>query len=250
MRSVGILFAASLFVALLPLRAQAYLPPAFYLYGQVAEQKAKTPSPALQLSVSRPLGAGTEETLGTISIPSWSPSQGGWPALSLLFTGDADGVIRSVESFGIPVTKEADLLRASREQAAAMKEAPRPFYKVDKLMGLKRYRQTYAWVHRKDDKAVWLEKDTFLPLKIQGPCPGGVADLPWAKGNSNLCELEFRQVSSLRRGNAQNARLALWKDDAPVLFFSFDRISPKSGAGDAQSKLPPDIAGIAETLLH
>jgi hypothetical protein len=240
--------------ALAPSLVQAYLPPAFYVYNHIAEQRAKAPNPAVQISVSRPTGAGTEEVLGSLTVSHWSGRSKGWPALRLLFSGEGVALIQSVQAFGIPVAKESELLRARPEQFAAMKEAPKPFYKSDKRMSLKRYRQTYAWVHKEDDRSIWLEKDTFLPLKIEGPCPTEVTELGWAKSGDNLCELEFRNVYSLRRGTPQNSRLTIWKDGAPVLFFSFDRVlPPKSGGAPAlaaESSLPANLAAIADTILH
>lgn len=239
---------------LLPGAAQAYLPPSFYVYNHIAEQRAKVPTPSVQISVSRPMGSGTEQLLGTITIGSWQPRTGGWPALSLLFASDPEMLTRSVMAFGLPVAKEADLLRASKEQVAAMKEPPRPFYKVDKRMKLRRHRQTYAWVHKEGDRAVWVEKDTFLPLKVEGPCPPEVSTLEWAKAGENRCEIEFRNVGSLRRGTPQNSRITLWKDGAPVLFFSFDRVVPPKAGGvpalHSESKVPPEISSIADSILH
>lgn len=240
--------------AVFPASASAYLPPAFYVYSHIADQRAKTPAPSLQISVSRPMGSGTEEVLGSITIPAWNPKPEGWPSLSLLFSGESDSLIQSVVSFGIPVAKESDLLRARADQVAAMKDPPKPFYKPDKRMGLKRYKQTYAWVHRENNRAVWVEKDTFLPLKIEGPCPEEVKELSWAKSGENKCELEFRNVYSLRRGTPQNSRITIWKDGSPVLFFSFDRaVPPKAGgvpALAAENKLPPNISAIADSILH
>lgn len=234
--------------------AEAYLPPAFYVYGSISEPRAKVPLPSVQISVSRPSGSGTEEVLGSLTVANWRSVEGGWPALSLLFSGDSDQLIQSVVAFGIPVAKETDLLRAGKDQVSAMKEPPRPFYKSDKRMRLKRYRQSYAWVHKENAKSIWIEKDTFLPLKIQGPCPGAVTDLSWVKSGENVCELEFRNVYALRRGSPQNSKITLWKDGVPVLFFSFDRVvPPKSGGApglNAEHKVPPEIGAIADIILH
>lgn len=250
----NLLFCAVAASLLSPALAHAYLPPAFHVYANIAEQRAKAPSPSLQISVSRPSAAGTEEVLGTISVASWRATDGGWPALSLLFSSDSDALTQSITAFGIPVAKETDLLRASREQIAAMKEPPKPFYKTDKRMKLKRYRQTYAWVHKEGDKSVWVEKDTFLPLKIEGPCPSAVKDFGWVKPGNGVCELEFRNVYSLRRGTPQNSRITIWKEGSPVLFFTFDRVVPPKAGGAPglapDSKLPADISSLADTILH
>lgn len=239
--------------------AHAYLPPSFYVYGRIAEQreqkgKEQPPLPGVQISVSRPLDSGTEETLGSITLPSWPAMEGGWPSLTLLFANEKEQLIRAVNNFGVPVSKETELLRASREQIAGMKEAPRPFYRADKRMGLKRYKQSYSWVHREGARAVWVEKDSFLPLKIEAPCPPAAAQLAWAKAGEGRCEMEFRNIASVRRGNPQSSRMLLWKDGAPLLFFSFERVvTPKAGAASSltlQSTLPPGVQGVAETVLH
>ena len=243
-----------LFCLLAPGRSEAYLPPAFHIYATIAEQRSKSATPSFQFSVSRPSAAGTEELLGTMNVAAWRAQENGWPSLSLLFASDAESLVQSVSIFGIPVAKEIDLLRASKEQVSAMKEPPRPFYKTDRRMSLKRFRQTYAWVHSEKNKSIWIEKDTFLPLKIQGPCPASVTDLPWVKPGENICELEFRNVYSLRRGSPQNSRITVWKDGAPVLFFTFDRVVLPKGNGApglaAESKLPAEIEAVAAIILH
>lgn len=241
------------FLATLATSAQAYLPPAFFLYSKVAESKVKAPvTTGVVLTIARPMSGGTEEALGTFSLTSWKG--GGWPTLSLIFEGNEEALIQSVVNYGIPVLKESELFRFDKEKAKAMKDPPRPFYKTDPHMSLKRTRQTYAWVHSTKDgnKSVWLEKDTFLPLKIAGPCPNAVSNLGWAKSGDNHCEMEFRNLQALKRGNPQSARLTLWKDGVPVLFFSFDRVTsgkaptPKTG----EDRLPSEVKEIAEFILN
>ncbi len=240
--------------------AHAYIPPAFFIYSKITEQREQAPTPALTLLVSRPAAAGTEEAIGTVTIQNWAPEEGGWPALSLLFASKPDELIAAVEKFGVPVFREPDLLRVSKEQAAAMKDPPRPFYKTDKTMGLKRLRQNYAWVHGGaadgGQKSVWIEKDSFLPLKVTAPCPPKAADLPWAKSGEGKCEVEFRNAWSLRRGSSPaGAKIIFLKDGQPLLYFSFEKISyPKAGAPAAapslEAKLPDEVREIATVLLH
>lgn len=234
--------------------AHAYLPPAFYFYAKLAEQKGKATVQSVTLGVSRPQAAGTEEALGSVTIVPASgtrPPPGAWPAMSVLFESDPDALIRAVQAFGLSVAKETDLLRVSREQLNAMKEPPRPVYKADRTMSLQRSRQTYAWVHgnKESGKSVWAEKDTYLPLKIAAPCPEAATNLSWAKAGDNKCELEFRNLYALRRGNFQSARFTLWKDGAPLLFFNVERLGP-ARTGAPEDKLSPDVKEIAETIFH
>ncbi len=236
-----------------PIHAQAYLPPAFFIYERIAEQKAKTIVSGIALTVARPQTAGTEEILGTLSLSEWKPESGGWPALSLIFQNDAGSLIDAVTAFGISVPKETELLRVEKEKLTAMKDPPHPFYRADKTMSLKRARQTYAWVHSRAEtgRSVWVEKDSFLPLKILAPCPAAVASLGWAKSGENKCELEFRNLTALKRGNFQSARMTLWKDGAPLLFFTFDKIaSGKIKLPPSDGKLPTEVKEIAEIVLH
>jgi hypothetical protein len=233
--------------------AHAYLPPAFYLYSRLAEQKGKTSVNSVTLSVSRPQGGSTEELLGTLSLQNWKATEGGWPTLSILFTSDSDALVATIAAFGLNVATEKELLRVSRDQLFAMKEPPRPFYKIDRTMSLRRARQTYAWVHsnKESGKSVWLEKDTFLPLKIAAPCPPEVATLPWAKAGANLCEVEFRNLYALRRGNVQSTRITLWKDGMPLLFFTFEKaVAARPGQSQADTKLPAELKAVAEAILH
>ncbi len=239
-----------------PAAAFAHLPPAFFVYSRLTEQKTKNTPTAITgiaLTVARPQQMGTEEILGTLSLTEWRPVTDGWPTLSLIFGNNTDALLETVKAFGLTVTPEVELLTVSHEKLSAMKDAPRPFYRSDRTMQLKRTRQTYAWVHSnpKTGRSIWIEKDTFLPLKIAAPCPAGVASLNWAKAGENTCELEFRNLSALRRGNFQNARLTLWKDGAPLLFFTFDRLaSGKMKLPASDGKLSPEVKEIAEALLH
>lgn len=243
-----------LIAILLPLSAQAYLPPSFFLYSKVVEQKAKTPVTGVAMTISRPQNAGTEEILGSITLQEWkSPSSQGWPTLSLIFENDPEALIQAVSGFGLTVLREQDLFRVEKEKLPALKDPPHPFYKVDPNMSLKRTRQTYAWVHADSEsgKSVWVEKDSFLPLKVAGPCPSAANGLGWAKAGDNKCELEFRNLGAIRRGNFQSARLTLWKDGAPLLFLTFDKVtSGKAPLPKGDEKLPGDVKEIAETILH
>ncbi len=229
--------------------AQAYLPPAFYIYSHIAEERNKAPLPHLTITASKPMGAGTEEVIGTFSLSPWQKEKESWPSLSLLLQSDPEELIQSVAAFGIPVQKENELLRASKEQVTAMKEPPKPFYKVDKRMGLKRFRQTYAWVHKEGNKSIWIEKDTFFPLKIEAPCPTAVVELPWAKPGPNNCEVDFRNILSLRRGSPQNSKVTVWKDGSPVLYFTIDRVLSTKPTSNT-SGVSTDIQSIASQILR
>jgi hypothetical protein len=245
----------SLACTLFPLLAFAYLPPAFFIYTHIAEQKGENLPPSVLISVSRPQTSGTEEILGTIGLSSWKAAPGGWPTLSLLFANNPESLIKSVTAFGLNVTKEEELLRASRDQVAAMKDPPRPFYKNDKSMSMKRVRNTYAWVHgTAGGKSISVEKDTFIPLRIEGPCPETVSNLGWAKSGEGRCEIEFRSITGLKRGQTHNARIALWKDGSPLLFFTFERLVPnKAGAAlssPGETKLPDYLQEIPEIFFH
>lgn len=238
----------------LPLTARAYLPPSFFVYSKVVEQKAKTPVTGVAMTISRPQSAGTEEILGTMVLQEWkAASPQGWPTLSLIFENDPEALIQAVTGFGLTVLREPELLRVEKEKLASLKDPPHPFYKVDPNMSLKRTRQTYAWVHANSEagKAVWVEKDSFLPLKVAGPCPSAASGLGWAKAGDNKCELEFRNLGAIRRGNFQSARLTLWKDGAPLLFLTFDKVtSGKAVLPKGDENLPGDVKEIAEIILH
>jgi hypothetical protein len=205
------------------------------------------------LTVARPQAAGTEEILGTLSLADWIPAANGWPTLSLIFATDTEALLESVKKFGLTVIPERELLRVPKEKLVALKDPPEPFYMPDRTMRLKRTRQTFAWVHSdlKGGRSIWIEKDSFLPLKIAAPCPAAAASLSWAKAGENKCEVEFRNLGAVRRGNIQSARLTFWKDDSPLLFFTFDRLAgAKAKLPPSSGTLPPEVKEIAETILH
>ena len=244
-----------LIALLAPAGARAFLPPAFYVYAKLGEQKSKTPVTGVALTVARPQGSGTEELLGTLSIPEIKPEKGGWPGLSLVFHQDSESLVRAATAFGLTVLPESELMRVERSKLSAMKDPPDPFYKPDPTMSLKRARQTYAWVHGNAETgpALWVEKDSFLPLKITAPCPAAVATISWAKAGDNKCELEFRNLGALRRGSYQSSRMIFWKDGAPLLFLTFDRLvtaNAKAKLPPSDERLPANVKEIVETVLH
>jgi hypothetical protein len=224
------------------------------MYARLGEQKTKSAVTGVAITVARPQAGNTEEILGNLNISNWQPENGTWPGLSLIFHSDTAEILRAVMAFGLTISPEHDLLRVERSRLYAMKEAPYPFYKTDPTMSLKRTRQTYAWVHSSTDgsRSIWVEKDSFLPLKIAAPCPEGAGSLGWAKaGGGNICELEFRNLYALRHGNLQSARMTLWKDGAPLLFFTFDRLATlKVKLPPSDGKLSPEVASIVQTVLH
>lgn len=238
--------------------AQAYVPPAFFIYSKITNQREQSTQPAVVLNISKPAPGGTEELLGSVTLPSWSQEDGGWPVLSLLFASRAEDLITAVAKFGIPVALEENLLRMGKDQIAAMKEPPKPFYKLDATMSLKRSRQSYAWVHSKPEeptRSIWIEKDTFLPIKISAPCPEEVPDLGWAKSGDDLCEVEFRNTSGLLRGRTQGAKLILSKDGQPLLYYSFEQVVfPAAGQKPpleaSESRISDELRSINSAILH
>jgi hypothetical protein len=232
--------------------AVAYIPPAFFVYEKVAEQRNKVPTPTLTLSISRPLQANTEEVLGSVVVPVGvngpeTPDQA-WPGLTLIFSPEAQRIVGAIEAFGIPVSKETDLLRAPKEQLSAQREPPKSYYRPDERMALRRLRKSVAVVHREGERSIWLEKDSFLPLKIVGPCPESILALEWVKGDSKICELEYRNIFSLRRGQ-QNGKILIWRGDQPVLFISVERSAPNKG-GSFSSTTSSEITAALKPFLN
>lgn len=232
--------------------ALAYLPPTFHFYEKISSSLEKNVPSSILLAVAKPLPGGLEEPLGTFAIPAFTTRAGGWPTLSILFLNDSEQLLAAVEKFGLPISREKDLLRATKEQAAAMKEPPRPFYFRDKFMFLKRFRNIYAWVHGAGPdlaKSIWVEKDTWTPIKISAPCPEKVESLSWLKAGANKCDLEFRNVSALRRGNYQSSKITLYRDGAPALIFSFDKVFYKPQS-PGETTVPEEIRDIASLIFH
>ncbi|MGE3261446.1 MAG: hypothetical protein AB7K68_06685 [Bacteriovoracia bacterium] len=241
------------FLLLLPVSASAYLPPAFFIYAETAAHRGKGVVPGATFTVSRPLPTGGEEVIGNLTLPGLVAGAGSWPTLSLLFQSEEAPLTDAVRGFGLTIPREVDLLRASRDQAAAMKEAPRPFYKADPTVSMKRFHKTYAWVHsdKEGSRSIWIEKDTFLPLHIEGPCPK--VELSWTKSGENRCAVEFRNVYPVRRGNTTGARITLLKDGVPVMYFSFDRLSAATTGApvvSSDAKYPEEIKALAAVLFH
>ncbi|MCO5142439.1 MAG: hypothetical protein M9962_05045 [Oligoflexia bacterium] len=239
------------------LPAFAYIPPSYFIYNKIAGEK-ETPFPTIKLSVTKPAAGGTEETLGTITISSIVIEENRWPVLSILFPSTQAQLKNSIKAFGLNIPTEKDLLIVPENQISQAKDLPKKLYKNDENIKLKRYGKSYAWVHRnaENKKEIWIEKDSFLPLRVQGDCPKELEDVLAKIDLSEPCSFEFRNQYSLKRGRYQQAKIILIQKDVPLLYFNFDKITTNKSPANiesterVQSTLQPALNAALDKILN
>ena len=239
--------------------ARAYIPPAYFIYEQMAQPREKSSRYSYQIQVSKPVSpiSNMEENLITYVHEFPVPAEGGWPVLSLLFSSSSKEIETSVEKFGISTVSEDALLVAPKEEIIALKDTPKTYYRPDPQMELKRYKQSYAWSHVESNPAtsgarsVWMEMDTFIPLKITGPCPKQLDELPWILPGEGTCELEYKNVFSLKAAPKQTYKLVFSKNNAPALLIVIERTNSKPSSPPlSENKIIEPLFQLVQTLLH
>ena len=269
--------------------AHAYMPPAFFLYEKLAEvRNSPVQAAAFQLSIYRMRAGGTEEPLGEITQNLGASNDNEWPSLTLLISNDQAELVAAVQKFGLKVLDEQDLLITTKEKLEAMKQPPRRFYRKDPNVYLRRLSQVIAWVHASTtpnnsaSKSFWMEKENFLPLKVEAPCPellqdydpvlgGFVADLSKLPVDTTAgkkdalnptlrvsktprCELEYRNVYGVRRMEFQAARLYIKRDGIALFQIRLEKIlstkNPENSANENTGKLDAKTRDLVSLFLH
>lgn len=199
----------SLFCVLLGLfgaeLARASVPPSYYIAERIAKRKAaaELQTAILQIELLKP-GNGQE---GASGAKLWqgnifynaarSPSAltpGHWPLVALLLEPDTNKLMGNLRSFGIPMNREEDLVnKRARADAKANPEAEIVFYKKEETLSVKRWEaERLAWQIAKADASqkFLVEKDSFNPLALIGPCPDGLGSS--FLGGNEACALRFQ----------------------------------------------------------
>lgn len=158
-----------------------------------------------------------------------------WPTLSLLLEPSGQKLVQDFRTFGFALPDEKELLLVPPEKFKTMQDSPNPFYTQDKDISLHRYRNTYTWVcaNPQNDRALWIEKDSFIPLELHAPCPD-------ATGGSE-CIVEFQNAWNMHE--TKNTRLIVKRDAKSLYLLKIDHVifSPSS----SQIKLAKESAAKA-----
>lgn len=112
---------------------------------------------------------------------------------NLLFDMNWEAMIATLKGMGIPVRSEADLLEVPTEEERRKME----------VSSLKRLGGTVAWVIgpvRKSgtDPQLWVEKDTFIPVRIIGKIGGESVDLQF-ESHRYFREFPFPKTITLHK---------------------------------------------------
>ena len=205
--------------------ALAYVPPSFFLAEKITSGREEISNLLAQVEVyhAAPSAKESDELLWeqNVQLPANFSSDSPWPGLSILAESDTDRLIAALKKFGLPMTSEEALARYRGDQLRSMKETPRPFYNVDPNMSLRRNGKQLAWVLTSQDgsRSLWVEKNTFFPIFLRGPCPKSVEEISWAKGGDEPCELHFESISGIKTSAVKRTAAILEKNNQPLIKF-------------------------------
>lgn len=236
--------------------AFAYIPPGNFIFSHMAAQRDEAKNAGILVSVYKPAEGvkAADEYLGDIALsyPANQEADDYVPGLAFLVDSNAERLTEAMRHFGLAVPAEKELLRLKKEQYTAMKDLPQPFYQRDKAMSLRRYKNAYAWVNTSADgtKSAWVEKDSFLPLALQLPCPEAVKNLSWLKSGDGGCELEYQNVWDLKENVGRSARAVFKKADIPFLVLKIDRFLSSAKEPVIKTPVPENIRAAVESLMR
>ncbi len=253
LKYLGIVF------ALFTTSAYAYVPPSFFLAEKITSGRDEVTNLLAQIEVyhAAPSAKEADEQLWQqyVQLPStFSSDSAPWPGLSILAESDKDRLVTALKKFGLPVTSEEALARYRSDQLHTMKETPRPFYNVDPNMSLRRNGKQLAWVLTSTDgtRSLWVEKNTFFPIFLRGPCPKSVEEISWAKSGDEPCELHFESISGIKTSAVKRTAAVLKKNGQPLIKFVIkktinnppaqamkDALEKNSKAADSAGDLAP-----------
>jgi hypothetical protein len=202
---------STLFLLLVSLSAEAYIPPCSFMLKKMTQDRPTKHGALVYVSIYKPAETdkASDVLLGERALffnQEAAPQEGEWPALSLLLESNGERLVHEVRNFGLRLPEEKDLVRVHHDQLISMKEMPSPFYQQEHDVSLHRFRKNgYVWACEEPTQktALWIEKDTFVPALLRGPCPEGMGE--------GTCSVEFQNAWNLPE--AKSARMVISKDD-------------------------------------
>lgn len=221
MKKIALLF---FFSILLAGNALAYVPPSFFLLKKLATDREAPKANAYIVKAfkAQENGRPSEQALWERKVLTVS-GDSRWPTMALMFETDPVRLQNAVRRFDINFPDEQELLRNKLEKVQTMTDMPHPFYKRDTTSKLRRRAGSAVWViQNSDDRAIWMEKDTFRVLSLQGPCSGEI-------GGSN-CFLDFGPAGATRT-------ITVKKDDKAIVQFRFEPATGNAPAGDFSGEM-------------
>ncbi|NUM88514.1 MAG: hypothetical protein HUU37_04845 [Bdellovibrionales bacterium] len=223
---------AWLLLVLLSAEAPAYLPPAHLLAKRIAESHDPAKLVLAKVGVYRAGETASDadsllwEEHALIPLQGTPRSPERWPGLSILLESDPARLMEGLRRFGLAVVPETALLRHPLEKVRAMKDPPRPFYLPDPSMSFQRVGKRMAWVSTSADgaRSLWVEKDSFFPIKLQGPCPASVEEISWANSSDLPCELLYESVTGLQNARGGKVSLLVRRNGQNLIRFRINRV--------------------------
>ena len=126
-----------------------------------------------------------------------------WPLLELFLEKNPTKLIKSWKNFQLDVAQEEELALFTTEEIKSLGEIPKPFYRIEENASYRRLQNKVVWSYESKDKsrALLIEKDSFLPLMIFGPCPDGSTKIQnvFTSGAATACFVKFAYNSQWRK---------------------------------------------------
>lgn len=185
--------------------AEAAIPPSYFIAEKIAKRKASLETAIVQVELIQP-GSAAEKIPGSrlwqgnifydASRKNLSKDPSQWPLLAILLEPDPAKLMLSLKSFGVPMSREEDLVnKRARADARANPEADIVFYKHEDSLSVRRWNDRLAWQIAGANSKFLVEKDSFNPLMLSGPCPEGFGSSFFGGGNEP-CTIEFRHEAN------------------------------------------------------
>ena len=183
----------------------ALVPPSYYWAERISKKRAGLETAILQYELFEQAGTPEKPVLNKISQGNYHfvPGRGqagkdskSWPLPATLLEPDASRLMANLRGFGLPMNREEDLVNKRPKNETSRSNNPNPdfiFYKREDSLSVKRWGERLAWQISNTGKThrLLVEKDSFVVLSLQGPCPESFQSLA-ASGSSGECSLEFR----------------------------------------------------------
>jgi hypothetical protein len=231
-----------LLVLLVCNNAFAYAPPIHFQVKKIVENHTPFNSASVLITTLKPAqdNQSVDEVLWQESIPYSSKTN--WPILALLMEPKEDALMAAWKNFGLLAPSEQELLAHKPAQFKAMENSPRPFYRFNPQLSLKRFAGgiAYASENSQSGKAIYIERDTFLPISVSGACPSDLQKLSWAKRSSAICKIEFERGNQFKPGSSRAFRVILKNETQSLLIFRIDSAKINPGKSEATEQAPSD----------
>lgn len=232
----SILFLTLLFVCIAH-SALAYVAPVHFQVQKITAGRPVFQNALIEITVLKPAqdNHSIDEALEHTAI-IYNPNAH-WPVLPLLLEANPTSLRGAWQAFGPLAPTEADLAIHKPEQLRTLENPPRPFYSENPQLSLKRFPGGIAFASTSDDgkNSILVDRDTFIPISVVGPCPQEVNSLSWIHSTGGQCHVDFERGFNFRIGLGRTFRFYLKNEKQNLLIFRIDSVKTNLTSSEISS---------------